>query len=257
MSWETPRLLLNDGSGSFSVSTSLSQYTYQSDMELGDLDGDGDLDLVMAHTSHGPGPCCDSCAGCIDIMLNNGSGFFNLTNSFEKGQTFSVALGDVDADGDLDLITANYGCSGSGVNSLYRNDGSGGFTADPSFPAGCTSTSVSLGDLDGDGDLDAVFANGPNVPTVLLNNGTGGFTVDTSFSLGDENTRAIAIGDVNADGHLDILFGTSDTAKNTLLLNNGGGGFVNDYWFPQDESSAYSVAFGDVDGGTFDLRSNL
>ena len=171
MSSETPRLLLNDGSGSFSVSTSLSQYTYQSDMELGDLDGDGDLDLVMAHFMHAgsPGPCCDSCAGCIDIMLNNGSGFFNLTNSFEKGQTFSVALGDVDADGDLDLITANYGCSGSGVNSLYRNDGSGGFTADPSFPAGCTSTSVSLGDLDGDGDLDAVFANGPRVPKALRN----------------------------------------------------------------------------------------
>ena len=71
--------------------------------------------------------------------------------------TTSVTLGDVDGDGDLDLVVGNY----AETNKLYKNDGSGGFNATGTgLGSNMDNTfSITLGDVDGDGDLDLVVGN--------------------------------------------------------------------------------------------------
>ena len=117
------------------------------------MDGDGDLDLVAGNYGQ-----------ANRLYLNNGTAdpFNGVTGtdiSAIRTRTTAIALGDVDGDGDLDLVAGNYGQA----NRLYLNNG----TADPF--SGVTGTdisadahntmSIALGDVDGDGDLDLVAGN--------------------------------------------------------------------------------------------------
>jgi len=108
--------------------------------------------------------------------VGGGSGAFAphpTSPTFGAGSSYSLALGDVDGDGDLDAIVAN----ASQPEDVYLNAGSGVFVPHPISPtlgAG-SSFDVALGDVDGDGDLDAILAkDGPQA--VYLNDGAGGFT---------------------------------------------------------------------------------
>ncbi len=137
---------------------------------LGDIDGDGDLDAVVANgggfIEEGDARLGDSLITCApdseSVWLNGGTGDFSAhtapgANCFGVGtDSTDVALGDLDGDGDLDVVIANT----SGQQEQVRlNNGTGQFpTAMPSF-GGDDSTAVSLGDLDGDGDLDAIIDN--------------------------------------------------------------------------------------------------
>src|SRR5262249_56722789 len=95
------------------------------------------------------------------------------------------------------------------LNQLLTNDGHAffaDFTA-TSLP-GRPSEAIALGDVDGDGDLDAVTAN-PNSPNqLLINDGTGHFT-PTEMTITPSRSVDIALGDVNGDDHLDVLFVTA------------------------------------------------
>lgn len=176
------------------------------DLKLGDIDSDGDADLIICH-----GPQLNR------LHLNDGSGTFSepswrLPGSAEP--TAAVALGDVDGDGDLDLAFANVG-----QNRLYVNDGTGRFsdvTASNMPPDNDQTSSVAIGDVDGDGDLDLVFgcmyygrpSGWPN--RLYLNDGAGRFVDATATRLpmpNQEFTNATELGDVDADGDLDLIFG--------------------------------------------------
>ena len=90
------------------------------------------------------------------------------------GYAVALALGDLDGDGDLDLVVGNSGGNLGHSNYVYFNDGNGVFTFGSGvLPKISDSTeSLALGDLDGDGDLDAVVANsGEEAETVWLNEG--------------------------------------------------------------------------------------
>ena len=146
------------------------------------------------------------------------------TNLFEHSKqymsyrnSYDVALGDLDGDGDLDAIVGNYG-DGS-ANRVWENLGNGLFI-DTGQNLFNNANDVLLGDIDNDGDLDAVFSVFNGGGKVWLNNGDATFVGGANLSLGD----SISLGDINNDGNLDIVTSGSGT---TILYGNGTGQFPN------------------------------
>ncbi|MBI5852011.1 MAG: VCBS repeat-containing protein [Planctomycetes bacterium] len=216
------RLYLNDGSGRFTDATAARMPTATDstcDVATGDVDGDGDLDLVLGRS------------GQDRLYLNDGSGTFTDATAsrmpVESDSATSLALGDVDRDGDLDLVIGTSRYPGGSQSRLYLNDGAGTFTDATAvrMPVRLNfSTSIALGDLDGDGDLDLVIGNSGRWPNgeqdrLYLNDGTGTFTDATPprLPVHSDFTFALALGDVDADGDLDIVFGNA--GKDRLLVN--------------------------------------
>lgn len=165
--------------------------------------------------------------------------------------TLSVALGDLDADGDLDAFVGN-----NGYNQVWFNEGNAIFHESGQQLGDADTWAVALEDLDGDEDLDVFVGNkvgdhsaGPGAEnTIWLNEGDGTF-IDTGQRLGDSATEALALGDVNGDGHVDV-FVTNSTGvfnnANTVWLNDGGGEFTLDQSL--GDSVSVGVALGDLDG---------
>jgi hypothetical protein len=302
---------------------------FRSITDVADLDGDGDLDVLVGHTRwEAPS---NSFAG-ITLWTNDGDGRFSR-QKLHGG--YAAAAGDVDRDGDADVLFlgldglslsrnrggAQGGTPGDfGPGSVLRRlhgwsghtdmggsvtvgdlNGDGavdalltsccyGWTGDqaadhnglvPSFssiwtnaaePGGATTgraaglarldglpvRAAALGDVDGDGDLDAFAAIGApragssdsRADLVLLNDGVGNFT-DSGQNLGASDSRAVALADLDGDGDLDALVGGGDGA--TVWLNQGGaqagqtGSFLpSAQTFPRDDVK--SVHLADLDG---------
>ena len=108
---------------------------------------------------------------------------------------------------------------------------------------------MALGDLDGDGDLDAFIANGQSPGEgnrVQINDGSGNFT-DSGQSLGNHRSLSVGLGDLDGDGDLDAFVGNSVGHGNRVWNNDGSGNFTDS---GQKLGSRYSmdVAVGDLDG---------
>ena len=226
---------------------------------VGDVNGDGYLDIITGN------------AGQQNVVyLNNGTGYFGWSDSerpfgTDTENTFSVAVGDVDRDGDLDIITGNYGQQ----SMVYLNDGAGNFDSERRIGKGgpMTTWSVTVGDMNGDGYLDIITGNYGQQSMVYLNDGAGNFdseAVDCTaaltthatyscFGTGNNATWSVAVGDVNSDGHLDIITGNAGQ-QNVVYLNDGAGNFGSPssaHRFGISYDTTWSVAVGDVDGDRY------
>ncbi|MEM7033119.1 MAG: DUF11 domain-containing protein, partial [Chloroflexota bacterium] len=182
--------------------------------------------------------------------------FDDFVNNFGTGsdQTHSVAFGDVDGDGDLDLAVGN---RSSQQNVVYLNDGDGTFdSTSHNFGSGNDITvDVAFGDVDGDGDLDLAVGNRSQQNVVYLNDGDGTFD-SLSRNVGpiNDETRSVAFGDVDGDGDLDLAVGNNGE-QDVVYLNDGDGTFDSiSHNFGTGSDDTNSVRFGDVDGdGDLDL----
>jgi hypothetical protein len=126
--------------------------------------------------------------------------FVDSNQSLGTSNSQSIALGDVDGDGDEDMVVAN---AGTQANQVYLNNGTGSFTAGTSFGSN-DSRSIVLMDVDNDSDLDIIVANASGEGNqVYLNNGSGNFT-DSGQSLGSNDSHSIAVADVDNDGDVDL-----------------------------------------------------
>ncbi len=239
------------------------QAEYTNQCTVVDIDGDGDLDIVWAN---GQGYSAAGTALPVRIYVNNGAGVFaDETATRAAGITGwfrGVEAGDIDRDGDWDLVLAN---DFNKKPVLLLNNGAGVFAdASARLPAFTMSSArAQFGDVDNDGDLDLVFCNngttrfGSGQPRLYANDGTGTFFDATSVLPAGNVAEQMDVLflDVDNDLDLDIMLGTRAVSPNQSRLwkNDGTGRFANVAGFPSD-NTAYSYDAGDIDGdGDLDL----
>ena len=243
------RIWLNDGSGTFTDSGQSPGYGRSYDAALGDLDGDGDLDAYVANRSYD------------QVWLNQGWAQGGTEGVYARQQTVpysyfstAVALGDVDADGDLDAFVATF--DNDLWFDVFLNLGDGtlvdGYDVQPQDDREI-SWDVALGDLDGDGDLDAFASISAGSAAVCLNDGNGVLTDSEQDLFGWTRNYGVALGDVDGDGDLDAFEAGSTIGTDVLWLNQGGaqggtpGEFL-DSGQTLSSSQGTEVALGDLDG---------
>jgi hypothetical protein len=191
------RVYLNDKRGYFQYTGQALGQGILATVELGDVNGDGTIDAVFSGWRNADADPCPN-----RVLLNDGQGRFT-----ESGQVFDealrhshgLALGDIDRDGDLDLVLVTQHAP---FARLYLNDGKGRFTAGRTLGTSGVEK-VAVADLDGDGSLDIFLACiGPD--EVWLNDGRGNFG-DSQLRLGTEWSWEVAVGDINNDGLPDLF----------------------------------------------------
>lgn len=172
-------------------------------------------------------------SGGISLLRGGPNGVFGAPAFFATGSSpQSVAVGDLNGDGSLDVVTANGSGFGSSNNiSVLLGTGAGSFGAPVRTAAGDSPVWVAVRDLNGDGKLDVVTANfGSSDISVLLGHGDGTFETAASFStsiggfLGSFPVSGV-MGDVNGDGKPDVVTVSKETNSISVLLGAGDGTF--------------------------------
>ncbi len=159
----------------------------------------------------------------------------------------TVSMGDVNGDGHLDAVVANGGGGPASNMAVFLNDGHGALVPAGTFAPDTAAHRATLGDLDGDGDLDCVVVYyASSTPNVWRNDGHGVFT---SFgpSLGSFPSLCVELADVDGDKDLDILMGMDTGGGNRVFVNDGSAGFTPGGTFAT-ASRSQAIAVADVDG---------
>jgi len=170
-------------------------------------------------------------------------------------QPGSIALGDFDGNGILDMAVTN---AGSNTLTILLGKGDGTFTAAASSPqTGPNPSFVTAGDFNRDGKIDLAVANlNDNSVTILLGNGDGTFTATASRQETGNQPESMAAGDFNGDGILDLATLNAGINTVTVLLGNGDGSFTASPLSSQTGSQARSLVSGDFNGdGLLDLAA--
>lgn len=207
--WEGEPNVLYSNSGLDVAGTLQMTRTWRSDeveptvsVALGDADGDGDLDLAVGNGNFdGNAP--------NQVYCNTGRALTTEAcwTSEEEDITLSVAWGDVDGDGALDLAAGNFSVPIGQQNRLYHSSVArfprsfAGWQA----PQGNSAYAVAWGDMDGDGDLD--LALGIRGRNELYCNQAGSLTLVSTFNPPVDDTNTLAWGDVDGDHDLDLIVG--------------------------------------------------
>ena len=241
------------------------QAVYSNQLSFCDVDGDGDLDIAFAD---GQGYSSAGAALRAKLYINDGQGVFSDESDARipvTGWFRGVEFGDIDRDGDWDMVLAN---DFFREPVLLENDGFGFFTdvSDrlPGIPL--SSARAQFADVDDDGDVDLAFCHsgtssrfGSNGrPQLYLNDGTGTFTDATATNTPNAIVRDqqdCLFFDMDNDLDLDLHIGSrSSSGGGSQLWRNDGGVFtrVNDA-LPTD-GATYSYDAADIDGdGDLDL----
>jgi hypothetical protein len=137
----------------------------------------------------------------------------------------NVSLGDLDGDGDLDVVLAK-GRHSPLLDRVLINDGKGHFVASDLGPIADRTYTAALADLDRDGDLDVLTSNdSPDKKLVYLNNGKGQFSVAGTWGAPEWSTRNASVADLNGDGNVDVV-AANRPGPSFVCLNQGGGRFT-------------------------------
>jgi hypothetical protein len=250
-------ILLGNGDGTFQPAVSYNAAgdgngtiaDFSTSLALGDFNSDGKLDLAVADLGNCEGSKTSCTGGTVNVLLNNGDGTFQPVVSYNAGDdVFGIAAGDINGDGKVDLVVANF-CGLSdctdyrdeGTVSVLLGNGDGTFQPSIAFntTAGGGPTSLVAADFNHDGKLDLAIADqdltccGDGSVAILLGNGDGTLQTNSAFSTGGYGGVSILIGDFNGDGKADLAVGSScyaDPCINdswlSVLPGNGDGTFA-------------------------------
>ncbi|MGA2737761.1 MAG: VCBS repeat-containing protein [Bryobacteraceae bacterium] len=200
-STNTVSILLGNGDGAFQPAVAYAAGTSPGTLAMGDFNLDGNLDLVVNSNSN-----------YITILLGNGDGTFAAPVHYAALEDpGSVAVGDFNGDGKPDLAVGTFGVPNF-VRILLGN-GDGTFQPPTTCNAGYGPVGVTVGDFNGDGKLDLAVVNNAPDPyitgefedtiSIVLGNGDGTFQPPVGYTAGSE-PLALALGDFNGDGSLDV-----------------------------------------------------
>ncbi|MES2703127.1 MAG: FG-GAP-like repeat-containing protein [Bacteroidota bacterium] len=214
--------------GSFATKVDLTAGTAPYDVATGDMDGDGKPDIVAVNQA----------SNTVSVFRNTAtsgtisSGSFATKIDFTTGTSpQGVSIKDIDGDGKLDIVVANYS---SGSISVFRNTATSGsittgsFSAKVDFTVGTNPYVVAAGDLDGDGKPDIAVTNyGSATISLLHNTSASGSITTSSFAtkidfVANANPHGIVVGDLDGDNKPDIAFsnGISSGSTVSVLRNN-------------------------------------
>lgn len=249
-------IILNQGDGTFAAPLTLQTGPEPFGVAVGDLNGDGSPDIAVTVQ----GPSQDGPSSLV-IFLNRGDATFAPAPPIALGMLpTGIAMGDFDRDGNLDMAAIN---SGDGMTPgtlvVFRNAGDATFSGPDSYPLGVFPMGLTAGDLNGDGKLDLVAANSKPDPSqggsgssysVLLGRGDGTFDPPVTVPSGAV-PEAVALGDLNGDGVLDIAGaargGASSPTDMVSVLFGAGNGTFNPESLTPAGATPTSVAIGDLD----------
>jgi hypothetical protein len=261
------QVLLNDGTGALhgapvAITSDITTFT------LGDVDGDGVIDRVDLNSSES-GPT-------VSLSLGDDTGGFGtpqvvIAGVFTNYGANDVDLVDLDRDGDVEILTAGrngvqvFSDDGTGTFTrtwifqlMYGSPGAGGYWA-------VTASQMAPADVDHDGDMDIVLAAYAELPDgpqpgrfVLFNDGTGRLSRTELLCCpqgGAGTTRGdVTVGDINEDGHVDIVLGYPDETGVVLYLSTGAGRWASDRTAVPTPAPPGDVEVADIDAdGHLDL----
>jgi hypothetical protein len=226
----------------------------------GDFNNDGNVDVAMSMGQQPPAAVTH-----MGVMLGDGKGGFTRgpTLTEPSGLGISVATGDFNRDGKLDLMTTG---SLGGVMSEFLGNGDGSFHRFANYPYWLLARAMQVGDFNGDGKLDLALMGpaflGEGLTTwIMEGNGDGTFqTPREILSLPNTNgcgaiiQKDLQVSDFNGDGKLDLAFCSKKGIG--IMLGNGDGTFQAPlyYFIDSTNSGNFTFAIGDINSdGKLDL----
>jgi hypothetical protein len=207
---------------SFAAATSFSTGRMPTGLAVGDLNNDGKPDIVVSNNA----------PNTISVLLNTGSGsisFAPKTDFSTQTNPYGIAIGDIDGDGNADIVVTNSNAAGI---SVFRNTSGGGMVSftRTDMAANSTPVAVCIADIDGDSKPDIIVANqlagGNGGITVHLNNsvpGTVSLAAKTDIPNTNSNVSVVA-GDITDDGKMDIITGKLNSSQLQVLINKSTSG---------------------------------
>jgi hypothetical protein len=235
-------VFIGDGNGTFPFMTicPTGDNSEPASVVIGDFNNDGRLDIAVANSG----------ADNIGVLLGNGNGTFSSPKSYSTGSgsfPYSIAIGDLNNDNQLDIVVANQGSNSFSVLLGFVN---GTFFSPSNYLTGDGSQplSIAVGDFNNDSRLDIIVANsGTGNAGIHLGYISENFLLAPPYQTGLlSRPTSIAVGDFDNDTQLDAVVANNGTNNVMILFGSGYGTFTSHATYSTGNNSGpCGVAVGD------------